>query len=83
MPKLTEWFPAEIKPVRVGVYEVSNCFGEKIGNFAYWDGKKWSGYNETIEGAIHNYNTAAEFQNRADQNKQWRGLAEKPKGFKP
>ena len=85
MPKLTEWFPAEIKPVRVGVYEVSNIFREKIGTYAYWDGKWWHGYNDTIDGAMENIeirmNLAANnLRLLASQNKQWRGLAEQPKG---
>lgn len=43
---LTDWFPAEVKPVCVGVYEADNgsSYGRKW--YSYWDGKQW-GYADT------------------------------------
>lgn len=42
-PELTPWFPADVKPVRVGYYEI-DWYGD--GNMRglspdYWDGKQW------------------------------------------
>lgn len=47
--KLTEWFPADVKPVRVGYYEVRNTgLPSKRSRYyligrpsRYWDGKIW------------------------------------------
>jgi hypothetical protein len=35
---VTAWFPPDIKPVRVGVYERANCAG---GRFSRWNGHYW------------------------------------------
>ena len=40
--ELTPWYPADIKPVRVGTYQVkcvTKYFCEYF--YAYWDGKEW------------------------------------------
>ena len=41
---MTPWFPAHIKPVRVGVYEVRLVFtpSDFDDGYAYYDGEKWS-----------------------------------------
>lgn len=76
---LTDWFPSSVKPTIIGVYEVTNIFGDKEGVFAYFDGLEWGGYNDSIEGAITGYHTFG--TEHAQQSKQWRGLAEQPKGI--
>ena len=42
MPKLTPWFPPEIKPVRIGWYECEICVGRGTGERHYWDGSDWN-----------------------------------------
>ena len=48
--KLTDWFPADVKPERVGVYMTQMKFlfmpGGQVG-FSYWDGKRW-GYQWAV-----------------------------------
>lgn len=65
----TEWYPKHIKPVRRGVYQV--CTRYEIG-FAFWSGKRW--------GMLF-FNQALTYTNTsitgADQNKTWRGLAQR------
>lgn len=65
-PKKTGWFPAHIKPVRVGWYETRNPFDyAKVSDFRWWwDGVRWT------HGPGQAYTT---FQNRT-----WRGLASDP-----
>ena len=38
--RLTPWYPAHTRPVRVGVYNASQFFNEHI--YRYWDGEWWS-----------------------------------------
>lgn len=71
--KLTDWYPGDVKPVRVGVYEREYPLSG-IGCYCKWDGKMWhSGYENvdraSIEPAISNI-----------QNLPWRGLSKDPKG---
>lgn len=35
----TDWFPAEVKPVRKGVYIVEKSYGRA---WCLWDGTRWS-----------------------------------------
>lgn len=76
--ELTGWFPSEVKPVHVGVYEafmkvIEDRFGScclEFG-FAYWNGESW--------GAMHT--SAAEAAKiipwmTGAQRKIWRGLTE-------
>lgn len=37
--KRTPWYPAHIKPVRVGMYEIK--FGGFVFSGYYWNGEKW------------------------------------------
>lgn len=40
--EVTEWYPAEVKPVRQGVYQIKTVFtGLDEDYYAYWDGKQW------------------------------------------
>jgi hypothetical protein len=38
--KLTDWYPAHVKPVREGVYERDAADSDGRA-FAYWDGNRW------------------------------------------
>ena len=38
--KFTPWFPASMKPVRTGLYDVKQC---GLRSKANWDGKGWTG----------------------------------------
>lgn len=81
-PKLTPWFPADVKPVHVGAYQRRSA-GEKF-NYAHyeywwWNGDFWElgGYTKAEEAAkgktsIHTL----------DPFKEWRGLAKPPKEAK-
>lgn len=69
--KLTEWYPAHIKPVRKGVYETD--MSGRLG-YSYWTGKQWS--NQSLNAAYaERYKTWTQL---ASQEKKWRGLAEPP-----
>lgn len=39
--KLTPFYPGEIMPVWVGVYETLTQLGNEIVRFRYWNGKHW------------------------------------------
>lgn len=70
---LTPWFPAKVKPIHIGVYEVDMFSGKSI--YAYWDGKKF-GYR-----TFGSQQRAFEQRNMATSCPAlttWRGLAEKP-----
>jgi hypothetical protein len=72
--KLTDWFPADVKPVHVGVYEVlyeNGCFGSR---YRYWNGVRF---------CYQCMNSQKAFQKRnnhtgLDAFVSWRGIAEKP-----
>lgn len=57
---LTEWYPATIKPVRKGYYEVRNdptvILPKKvrlnIAKYRYWNGSYWITYKESNELSI-------------------------------
>lgn len=81
--KLTQWFPSEVKPVHIGVYEVSrqNSHGRA---FSRWDGEIWYFTHWTLltpGGASEVINNAANEKLRFSKNLlfRWRGLAEPPK----
>jgi hypothetical protein len=71
MKKYTDWFSPKIKPVHIGVYEVS------LGRFysppyAYWNGKRWGLAALSVATATNCKLTAV-----ARQDKSWRGLTKK------
>ena len=79
MSEYTEWFPAHIKPVRNGVYEVDtpNCHANK---YAYFDRHGWRLCSSTIEEA-NDQKTDLEDLDESSmtlKTSQWRGLAKKP-----
>jgi hypothetical protein len=70
--KLTEWFPAETEPVRIGVYETQDRHGTWMNLF---DGERWHwGHKFPEEAAMKNHPMPLA------KLKGWRGLAEQPKG---
>ena len=75
--KLTSWFPANVKPVHIGVYEIAyHLFEDEWSNgFSYWNGKKWANSCCSIRSA---YENRTWFEG-AIQEKKWRGLAEQPR----
>jgi len=72
MSKFTPWFPGNVKPVRVGVYQRQyNC--PPTNWFCYWDGKLWGCAEKKAKDADPAFMGKSFFP-----EKPWRGLAEKP-----
>lgn len=73
--KKTKWFPAHIKPVHIGVYNVWWYTNVKSEFFAYWDGNCWGFMYASKEFAVFRYK-----ENKNDRHAAlcWRGLAKKP-----
>jgi hypothetical protein len=69
--KLTPWFPANVKPVRAGVYEISSTTPW----YRYWDGANWCAGERTPWEAekLELLPLVVAFA------EPWRGLAEEPK----
>lgn len=68
--EMTDWFPAEVKPVHVGVYETNMGLGN---GFSHWDGKAWGAEYLRLDDAL--------LWSPLDvgrQQKKWRGLRNKP-----
>lgn len=74
--KLTPWFPAIVKPVRAGVYEVRKK--PPWSWYRYWDGKCWYLGGKTPM-AAKNYADMAGSRLDETPPEPWRGLAEEPK----
>lgn len=68
--QLTEWYPAEIKPVHVGWYEVQNRFASHVYQKSWWNGRYWGvvGFEWLEE--------SRKEQKSGEQNRIWRGLTE-------
>ncbi len=69
--KLTPWFPANVKPVRAGVYEIQDGLAAW---YRRWDGLRWYVGGPT-PGWASNEIIGLDNGHRAP----WRGLAEEPK----
>lgn len=69
--KLTPWFPAYIKPVHIGVYKTRGY--AMLTTFAKWNGFQW--YVDAFNMNDAQTRTAPSMI----QDRQWRGLASKPK----
>lgn len=77
--KKTDWFPADMKPVRVGVYEacmevITDRFGTRHieYGFARWDGHRCGALHSDAESA-----SRLVLWSIGSQRKAWRGLTEK------
>lgn len=65
--KLTDWYPAHVKPVRVGYYSASLFRDDSV---VFWsDSKQW------CTGEDH----PTPMRPVKEQDREWRGLARKPK----
>lgn len=72
---VTPWFPADVHPVRVGVYQVSDgCTQDDW--YAYWDGMKF-GWRSCM-GARDAYEDR-DSPTCCPGHVEWRGLAKEPK----
>jgi hypothetical protein len=69
--KLTPWFSAKVKPVRVGVYEIRMYCLPRW--YRRWSGKCWYAGSSSVDEAAKE---AEELLYTVDM---WRGLAEEPK----
>ena len=74
---LTKWFPTDVKPVHIGVYEaIYHVFEDEWSTgYSFWNGKEWANSSDSIKGAYSN----RKWIQGAIQEKKWRGLAEQPK----
>lgn len=73
--KLTEWFPQNVKPEIVGVYQTDAPTVYQA--YQYWNGKRWGCYCHSVERAEIDGASRS-----AHQDARWRGLAENPKAAK-
>lgn len=74
--KLTPWFPPEIKPVHIGVYQRKGLNGEVY--FNRWNGRFWlQGWNVKCGNSFIEANKSQSQSFLPDRK--WRGLAEQPK----
>lgn len=70
--ELTEWFPEDVKPNFIGVYEVKPLYKGESGTYAYWAGEGWLPYHCSVYDAYENRNYDPLSRH---QDKVWRGLA--------
>ncbi len=68
--KLTGWISIKNPPVRKGLYQLRDGFGESIG-YQYWNGRKWGYWGSTPESAMAGKNGCAYMLD----DECWRGLA--------
>lgn len=78
--KKTPWYPASIKPIREGVYEIQmQVIEDRLGGYAieqgfcYFGMVGWAVTQSTVEEA------KARGAILGSQHKAWRGLAKEPK----
>ena len=74
----TVWFPKNINPLRVGIYEISNLDHQspQLDGYAYWNGSKWYGAKILLKDCIE--------QKKNKDNEKWgsycwRGFTEQVK----
>lgn len=75
--KLTPWFPPDVKPVRVGVYEARWTLpAMRVRNIQYqhWNGVTWGAWAQSPTAALRNAIGPS-----MRQDPEWRGLAKEPK----
>lgn len=72
LPPVTEWFPADVKPVRVGVYERAIDGIPLPHPFYTWNGTAWIGLGSDSPDKMIGRNPSV------FQNIQWRGLSSDP-----
>lgn len=75
--KLTPWFPASVKPVREGVYEVrSPMWGTDETCHSYWNGEFFNYISSAHERSIGIAFDERHLSGAGDTVTQWRGLKE-------
>lgn len=72
----TEWFPANVKPVHVGVYETRDELD--VHWFNWWSGTHW-GWGVTPDGVLRGGWPKASSGNARCQRRPWRGQTEQSK----
>lgn len=70
--KTTDWYPPNVKPVRVGIYE--RKFLSASARFSYWNGKEWGANDMTPERAYLYRGCPSKYQFLL-----WRGLTKRSK----
>jgi hypothetical protein len=73
----TPWFSGDVKPVRVGPYELECGGSGKSLGYQRWDGVAWGPWAWTPEQAM-NYKPG-HYADLRYQNDRWRGLSKEPK----
>jgi hypothetical protein len=75
MSAVTGWFPPDVKPVHVGVYQTYAESEPQSGNpgYQFWRGNCWSIFSSDADSAERDKNIDSFYQINY-----WRGLAEKP-----
>lgn len=71
MAKVTPWYPGDVKPVRVGVYERDHVHDVR---YSYWNGHYWGGWAKKRTHARNNKDAPS-----ALQSIPWRGIARTPR----
>ncbi len=66
-PKVTDWFPASVNPVHVGVYET-----DTDGCFQHWNGKWFGLFSHSPQEAFKERKVKSMFQ-----EDKWRGLTKR------
>jgi hypothetical protein len=69
--KLTEWYPGNVKPVRVGVYE--RQYGLSRPTYCWWNGLEFCSGHMKKSGARKLKDSISPYQDDP-----WRGIAGKP-----
>lgn len=69
--KLTPWFPPEMKPVRVGIYETDAETEGGTSCYQSWNGAQWSWCSSDSDFTVIDSRSI-------HQSPRWRGLAVKP-----
>jgi len=74
---LTDWYPSDVKPVRVGIYECNRLeYGsQRVKRFLYWNGARWF-YNAPTDACPFAGGCAGMIRSDGDK---WRGLTEQAK----
>lgn len=75
--KLTRWFPADVKPVRAGVYQTRK--GKELSDwFQFWSGTFWGVSQKSVFDAYAEKNNPS----WGFTTVEWRGLAKPQKSKK-
>lgn len=72
--RVTDPFPADVKPVHEGIYKQP----DHAGGYSYWNRDAWSVARPTVEEAFRNRHSISN-----DQHRRWIGLADAPLSFTP